>query len=97
MEHCSRYDLNVTGCSKQTSLFKPEICAECSLAMGRKPPLFYRKQVEGANHMETYALGEEPAVPNDSLGVPSYSSAVDKTSQGDGDLDSLDTLMIETL
>ena len=97
MEHCDKYDLNVTGCSKQTSLFKPEICAECSLATGRKPPLFYGKQVEGANHMETYALGEEPPVPNDSLGVPSHSSAVDKTSQGDGDLDSLDTLMIETL
>jgi len=53
--------------------------------------------VEGANHMERYASAKEPPVPNDSLGVPSYSSAVDKTSQGDGDLDSLDTLMIETL
>ena len=97
MEHCSRYDLNVTGCSKQTSLFNPGICAECLPAMGRKPPLFYGKQVEGANHMEVYASAKEPPVPNDSLGVPSYSSAVDKTFQGNRGLDSLDTLMIETL
>jgi hypothetical protein len=97
LEHCSKYDLNVTGCSKQTSLFKPDICAQCLSAIGRKPPLFYGKKVEATNHMERYAFEEEPPVPNDSLGVPSYSSAVDKTSQGDGDLDSLDTLMIETL
>ena len=97
MEHCDKFDLNVTGCSKQTCLFSPGICAECSSGIGRKPPLFYGKKVEGVNHMERYAFEEEPPVPNDSPAVPSYSSAVDKTSQGDGGLDSLDTLMIETL
>ena len=97
MEHCNKYELNVTGCSKQTSLFNPGICAECLPAMGRKPPLFYGKQVEGADHMERYASPKVPPVPNDSPAVPSYSSAVDKTSQGDEDLDGLDTLMIETL
>ena len=97
MEHCDKYDLNVTGCSKQTSLFNPGICAECLSAIGRKLPLFYGKGPEGANHMETYASEGEPPVPNDSLAVPSHSSAVDKTSREDRDLNSLDTLMIETL
>lgn len=29
MEKCSKHDIWVTGCSKQVSVFQPEICQVC--------------------------------------------------------------------
>ena len=29
MEHCKKFDIKITGCSKQVSLFQPYFCQKC--------------------------------------------------------------------
>jgi hypothetical protein len=50
MEVCKKYALKVTGCSRQTSLFIPEICENCL------------RQVEKSEGMVTYRPGKKPLV-----------------------------------
>ena len=50
MEACKKYDLTVTGCSRQTSLFIPEICEKCL------------KEAENKKVMVTHSLGKKPLV-----------------------------------